>query len=59
MPSLDTGSTMPDVSKSISFSDPCPACGAPTEPEKDYRRCVECGWDSAERTLFEQTDTDQ
>jgi len=50
---------MPDVSKSISFSDPCPACGAPTEPEKRYRRCVECVWDSAERTVFEQNDTDQ
>jgi hypothetical protein len=44
---------------SISFSDPCPECGAPTEPEGDHRSCVECGWDSAERSLFEQTDTDQ
>jgi len=43
----------------ISFSNPCPECGAPTEPESDHRRCVECDWDSEERSLFEQTDTDQ
>jgi len=43
----------------ISFSDPCPACGAPTEPEKDHRRCIECEWDNSERDLFEQTDADQ
>jgi len=42
---------------SISFTKACPECGAPTEPEGDYRSCVECGWDSAERTLFEQTDS--
>jgi uncharacterized Zn finger protein (UPF0148 family) len=41
---------------SISFSKTCPTCGAPTEPEDGYRSCVECEWDSAERTLFEQTD---
>lgn len=40
----------------ISFSDPCPDCGAPTEPENGYRSCVECGWDNSERHLFEQTD---
>jgi hypothetical protein len=44
---------------SISFSDPCPECGAPTEPEGDHRSCVECGWDSIPPDLFEQTDTDQ
>jgi len=41
----------------ISFSKTCPECGAPTEPEKDYRRCVECEWDSAEPSLFEQTES--
>jgi hypothetical protein len=42
---------------SISFDQTCPECSAPTEPEGDYRSCVECEWDSAERTLFEQTDS--
>jgi len=55
----DTDNTTPDVSKSISFFDPCPNCGAPTEPEKNYRQCVECEWDSEEPDLFEQSDTDQ
>jgi len=44
---------------SISFDKACPECGAPTEPEGDHRRCVECGWDNAEQSLFDQTDTDQ
>jgi hypothetical protein len=55
----DTDSITPDVSKTISFSKNCPECGAPTEPEKDYRRCVECEWDSIPPDLFEQTDTDR
>jgi hypothetical protein len=59
MPLRDTDNTTLDVSKTISFSDPCPCCGAPTEPEKDHRSCVECEWDSADPTLFEQIDTDQ
>jgi hypothetical protein len=43
---------------SISFSKTCPECGAPTEPEGDHRRCVECEWDSAEPTLFQDTESD-
>jgi len=43
----------------ISFSKTCPECGAPTEPERDYRQCVECEWDSIPPDLFEQTETDQ
>jgi len=42
----------------ISFSKTCPECGAPTEEATNYRSCVECEWDSAEPSLFEQTDTD-
>jgi len=41
----------------ISFDKACPGCGAPTEPEDGYRSCVECEWDSAEPSLFEQTES--
>lgn len=42
----------------ISFSKTCPECGAPTEPDGEYRRCVECEWGD-QPDLFESTDTDQ
>jgi len=55
----DTESITPDVSKTISFDQACPECGAPTEPESDHRSCIECEWDSIPPDLFEQAETDQ